>query len=115
MGVGDIIVVDQLFANFEVYAFDFLLGVLDGFDEYGVLNWDVLFPLEHFEGAFDAVAAEASYEVVFDGEEELGFARVALSCTTPPQLVVDASRFVAFRTKDEEATFIYNAVVLPLP
>ena len=91
LGVGDIVVVDQLFADFEVDAFDLLLGVLNGLHEDGVFDGHVLFPVEHFEGAFDAVAAEASYEVVFDGEEELGFTWVALSGATSAQLVVDAA------------------------
>ena len=82
MGVGDVVVVDELLADFEVDTFDFLLCVFDGLDEYGVFDWDILVPLEHFEGAFDAVAAESADELVFDGEEELGFSGVALSGAT---------------------------------
>ena len=101
MGVCYIVVIYEVFADFEVDTFDFLLGIFDGSDEDGVFDGNVLVPLEHFEGALDPVAAEASDEVVLDGEEELSFTGVALSGATAAELVVDAAGFVAFGSQNE--------------
>src|SRR3546814_10996977 len=50
-----------------------------------------------------ALGAEDAHEIVFQREEELGGARVALAAGAAATLVVDAPPLVALRADDEEA------------
>src|SRR3546814_8401923 len=50
-----------------------------------------------------ALGAEDAHEIVFQREEELGGARVALAAGAAAKLVVDAPTLVALRADDEEA------------
>ena len=58
----------------------------------------LLHPVEHL------VVAEDAHQVVFQGQEELGRAGVALAARAAAQLVVDAPTLVAFRADDVETT-----------
>src|SRR5690606_22640155 len=58
--------------------------------------------------ARDAVRAEETHQVVFEREEELRAARIALTAGTAAQLAVDAPRLVALRTDDVQATRLHH-------
>src|SRR5712675_1185271 len=87
--VHHVVVLDHVLAGIEMHALDLLLGagdrsrhpwVLDGLD------------LEAVHEPADAVGggAEDLHEVVFERDEELARARVALAAGATAELVVDA-------------------------
>src|SRR6266568_3955510 len=61
---------------------------------------------------FQASAREDAQQVVLKGKIEARGARVALAAGAPAQLVVDASRFVAFRPQDVQAAEPHHLLVL---
>src|SRR5664280_1080866 len=67
-----------------------------------MIHWHGLLDLHHFEDALDAVATEDAQDVVFCREKELRLTRIPLPPCSPPQLIVDAARFMPLGPKDEE-------------
>jgi hypothetical protein len=65
--------------------------------------------------AFDAVAAEAVNDIVFEGDIETGAAGVTLPSGAAAELVIDASGFMAFGADDMHAAKLDDLVVLLLP
>src|SRR5207237_5351703 len=56
----------------------------------------------------DAIGPEQTHQVVFEREEELRGAGIALTSRAPAQLAIDAPRLVAFRADDVQATALHD-------
>src|SRR6202022_1017622 len=63
------------------------LRALDGLGQPGVLDGLVLLHAEGVHQLRDPVAREDAHQVVFQGQVELGRARVALAARTAPELL----------------------------
>ena len=101
--VHHVVVVEQVLADVEVARLDLGLGVLDHAREQAVLDGlpfldaDAVPPLGH------AFGLEDPQQVVFEGEEELARAGVALTARAAAELVVDAPALVALRPEDVQS------------
>ena len=95
LAVEDVVVLENVLANFEVLRFDLRLRGSDrvrhhlGFDRY------VIRDVEATQEGIDHVGLEQAHQIVFQRKVELRLARVALSTRAATQLVVDTSRFMA--------------------
>ncbi len=108
--VHDVVVVEHVLAPHVVALFDALLRPLDDLVHEAVLDGFAFFHAEAVHHLGHALAAaEVAHEVVFEGEEELGRARVALAGAAAAQLAVDAARFVALGAEHEEAAELGHA------
>ena len=72
----------------------------------------VFFQPQTLDHGGDALGAEEPHHVVFQADEELGAARVALTAGAAPQLVVDAAALVAFRADDVQTAQRHDLFVL---
>ena len=89
--VHHVVVLQQTFTDAEVVLFDLLLSTLDGLGYHAVLD-DIAVLVAHLVHDFgDSVGAEQTHEVVFEGDEELGAAGVALTTGTAAQLTVNTT------------------------
>ncbi len=68
--VHHVVVLEQVFADREVLAFDLLLGALDGAGDHSVLDRDALFHSQTLHQAGDAIRAEDAHQVVFERQVE---------------------------------------------
>src|SRR5262245_4068983 len=101
--VHHVVVLEQVFADREVLRLDLLLRALDGTRHHAVLDRHALFHAELLHQTRDAVGPENPHQVVFERQVEPRRARVALTAGSTAQLVVDATRLVAFGRDDVEA------------
>ena len=85
-----------MFPGIEVEALDFLLGLLKRIGDQFVLNRLIFRDIETSHHRFDGVDGKNAHQRVFERNEKLGFARVALAAAATAQLVVDATGVVAF-------------------
>ena len=107
--VEDVVVLQRVFA---IRVMDGLDAALRGFD--GAVQQRMLQRLAFDEGLLqhagdDAGVGEEAHQVVFERNEELRAARVALAGTAPAQLAVDAARFVALGAEHEEPAELAHA------
>ena len=98
--VHDVVVFEQLFADFEVMRFDLLLRVGDGAGDHAVLDGDAFFHAEFQHQLRDPLGGEDAHQVVFQRQVESGRAGIALATGAAAQLVVDAAAFVPFGAED---------------
>ena len=69
--VHDVVVLEDVFAGFEVLSFDGLLRFLDALGDHAAFDGNALFHAEALEEVGEPLAlAEDAHEVVFKGEEE---------------------------------------------
>ena len=103
--VGDVIVFEQVLAQVEVVGLDLALGALDLAREHVALDHFAFLHAGRLQPALGALGvAEDPHQVVFERQVEAARARIALAARTAAQLVVDATRFVAFGADDVQAT-----------
>ena len=101
--VHDVVVLQDGFADTEVAALDGALGVFDAAREHFRLEAGIFVLAENAVDLLHAVAAETLDEIVFEGDEEDGFAGVALTAGTAAQLVIDTAGFVPLGAEDAQA------------
>ena len=89
--------------HLEVPGLHLLLGVLDGSGEHLGVDGGVLVHAQALHQVVHPLGAEQAHDVVLQGEEEPGLARVALTAGAAPQLVVDTAGLVALSAQDEQA------------
>ena len=104
LGVHDVVVVQQAFADAEVVFFNFLLGAFDGLGYQAVLNHLPFHVAHAVHQARDAVRSEQAHEVVFQGNEELRAAWIALTAGAAAQLAVHSARVVALGADDGQSS-----------
>ena len=102
MLIHHIVVLEQTLADTEVVRLDLLLGVLDGLRDHTGLDRFALGNLEALHDGSDALTTEKSHQVVFQRDEELRRAGVALATCAATQLAVDTAGLMTFRTDDDE-------------
>src|SRR5690606_22481236 len=98
-----IVVLQQVLADVVVARFDLLLRLLQRLVHPGVNDGLAFLEAQAAQHGVHALRPEDAHEVVFQREEELGGAGVALAARAAAQLVVDAPAFVALRAQDEKA------------
>ncbi len=114
LAIEDVVVLKNVFADFEVLRFDLRLGGSDrvrhhlGFDRY------VIRDVEATQEGIDHVGLEQAHQIVFQRQVELRLTRVALSTRAATQLVVDTSRFMALGGQNIEPAELDHFVVLSL-
>ena len=89
------IVVEQILADAKIIGFDLLLCRLDRSRQRLVRDLLSLRDAQAIEHADHPLRAEESHQIVLEGDEELGFARIALSSGTSAQLVVNTAGLMA--------------------
>ena len=97
--VHDVVVLQQLFADFEIVRFDLLLGVGDGAGNHPVLDRDAFFHAELEHQLRDPFGGEDAHQVVFQRQIEPRRARIALAAGAASELVVDTAALVPFRSR----------------
>ena len=100
--VHHVVVLEQVFARFEVLRFDGLLRGLDAVGDHARLDRHALFHAQALKQRRDPLLGEDAHQVVFKREEEARGAGIALAARASAQLVVDAARLVALGAEDEQ-------------
>ena len=101
--VHHVVVLEQMFAGFEVLAFD---GFLRGFDaarDQLRLDGNAFFHAQPLQQVRDPLLGEDAHQVIFEREVEARGAGIALAAGASAKLVVDAARLVTFGAEDEQA------------
>ena len=101
--VHDVVVFQQVLAHLEMLLLDLLLGAFQRLVDPGMDDRLALLDAQPLQHAVHALHAVDAHQVVFQRQEELGIAGVALAARTAAQLVVDAAGFVALGADDIEA------------
>ena len=110
--VHDVVVLEQVFARFEVLRFDGFLRALDALGDHLRLDGHALFHAQPLQQGADPLLGEDAHQVVFEGEIEARLAGIALAAGAAAELVVDAPRLVALGAEDEEAAGFDHLLVL---
>ena len=100
--VHDVVELEDVLAQVEVARLDLLLRLLQRLVDPGMNDRLVLLQPELGQHAVELVGAEDAHQVVFERQEELGAARVALAAGAAAQLVVDAPALVALGAEHEQ-------------
>ena len=101
--VHHIVVLQHVFTDLEVAAFQLFLSAFQRVGDHAVLDVGVLVDLQGVHQAGYPVAAEQAHQVVLKAQVEAGSARVTLTAGTAAQLVVDTAALVALGANDEQA------------
>ena len=90
LAVHDVIEIEDVFPAAVVKLLNALLGGFDRAVEPAVFESFAIFHAEAFHHVGHAVGGgEVTHQVVFEGEEELGFTGIALTGTTTAQLTIN--------------------------
>ena len=108
--VLDVVELEQVLADVEVARLDLLLRLLERLVDPGVDDRLALLQAETLEHAVETIGAEDPHQIVFQRQEELRAAGVALTAGTAAQLVVDAAGFVALGADDVEAAGLLHGL-----
>ena len=103
MLVHDVVVLQDVFTNTEVVAFNLSLGRFDEAGEHFRFDGLVFRGIDAVHDLFKAVAGKEADDVVFGGNVELRATLVPLTTGTAAQLIVDTTGFVAFGTDNVQA------------
>ena len=100
--VLDVVELEQVLADVEVARLDLLLRLLQRLVDPGMDDGLALLQAEPRQHGIEPVGAEDPHQIVFQRQEELRAAGVALTAGAAAQLVVDAPRFMALGADDVE-------------
>ena len=98
MLVHDVVILQDVFTDAEVVAFNFPLGGFDEAGEHFCFDGLIFRRIDAVHDLFEAVAGKEADNVVFGGNVELRATLVPLTTGTASQLIVDSTGFVAFGT-----------------
>ena len=107
--VHHVVILQQTLTDAEVVLLHLFLRPFDGLgnhavlDHFAVLQADSVHHIGYFFGA------EEAHQFVFEGDVELGAARVALTAGTTAQLAVNAAGVVAFGADDGQTALLLHA------
>ncbi len=113
--VGDIVVLQQLFADVEVARFDLALGVFDGAGHPGMLDRLAFRHLQAVHDGRHAVGGEDAQQRIFQRQVKTAGTIIALTPGAAAQLVVDAARLMALGADDVQTARSQNLVMHWLP
>ena len=111
--VHHVVVLEDILADVEVARLDLLLRLLQRLVDPGVDDRLVLLQAELLQHAVELVGAEDAHQVVFERQEELGAAGIALAAGTAAQLVVDAAALMPLGAEHEQAAGLERLVFEP--
>ena len=111
--VHHVVVFEQVLADVEVARLDLLLRLFQRLVDPGMDDRLVLLQPELLQHAVELVGAEDAHQVVFQRQEELGMARIALAAGAAAQLVVDAPALVPLGAEHEEAAGVERLFLEP--
>ena len=100
--VHHVVELQHVLADVEVARLDLLLRLLQRLVDPGMDDRLVLLQAELVQHAVELVGPEDAHQVVFERQEELGAAGVALAAGAAAQLVVDAAALVALGAEHEQ-------------
>src|SRR5690606_10744322 len=112
LAVENVIVLEHVLARLGVARLDLGLGVLDEARDHASGQNLRVVVVGARKQAVGHRRAEAHHELVLEREVETALSRVALTTGTSAQLVVDATRFVAFGSEDVKAADLADLVAL---
>ena len=101
--VHHVVEFEDVLAHVEVARLDLLLRLLQRLVDPGMDDRLVLLQAEPGEHAVELVGAEDAHQVVFERQEELGMAGIALAAGAAAQLVVDAPALVPLGAEHAKA------------
>src|ERR1019366_1403719 len=101
--VVDVVVLEKVFAGFEILGFDGLLGFANPVGDHLGFDGDIFFHAEAEHEVLHFLAAENAQQIVLEGEEEAGGAGIALAAGAAAKLVVDAAGLMALGGDDVQA------------
>ena len=106
-----VVVLENVFTDFEVASLYLLLSVFDGLGKHPCGNRLILHA-ELIHHILNSVAAEKSHQIIFQRDEELGLTRVSLTSGTTSQLIVNSSGLMPFRTYYAKSAQISHLLLL---
>src|SRR5262249_38050381 len=98
-----VVVLENVLADVEVARLDLLLRLLERLVDPGMNDGLVLLEPELLQHAVELAGAEDAHQVVFERQEELGAARIALTTGAAAKLVVDTAALVPLGAEHEQA------------
>src|SRR6185437_1118906 len=112
--VHHVVVIEQPLAGLEVLQLDALLRSLDRPGDERVRQHLAVLGAETVHQAGDALGAEHAHQVVFERQEELRRAGIALAAGPSAELPVDAARLVPLRPDDVQPPDLHDVDLLPV-
>ena len=100
--VHHVVVLEDVLADVEVARLDLLLRLFQRLVDPGMDDRLALLQAELGQHAVELVRTEDAHQIVFERQEELGTAGIALTAGAAAQLVVDAAAFVALGAEHEQ-------------
>ena len=100
--VHHVVELEQVLADVEVARLDLLLRLLQRLVDPGMDDRLVLLEAEPLQHRVELVRPEDAHQIVFEREEELGMAGIALAAGAAAQLVVDAPALVPLGAEHEQ-------------
>src|SRR5437867_813514 len=110
--VHDVVIFEHVFAVREVLAFNPLLGILDLLRDKARFDGNTFFHSQALHDPGDPVGSENPHQIIFKRHVKTRRARIPLTARSSTQLIVDAPRFVPFRTDDVKPAQLNNFFVL---
>ena len=111
--VHHVVELQQVLADVEVARLHLLLRLLQRLVDPGMDDRLVLLEAEPLQHGVELVGPEDAHEVVFERQEELGMAGVALAAGAAAQLVVDPAALVALGAEHEQAAGVERLLLEP--
>ena len=107
--VHHVVVFERAFAGLEVVLLDAFLRGLNGAVEQRVLQLLAFLKADAFHDLHDAIGAEEAHQVVFEGDEKVRGARIALTRAAAAQLAVNAAGLMPLGGQHMQATEVGDA------
>src|SRR5262249_23716559 len=108
-----VVVVEQTFARLEMLELDALLRALDRPRDERMREDLALLRSHAVHERGDALGPEETHQVVFERQEELRRAGIALTPRTPAELTIDSARLVSLRPDDVQTAVLDDVDLLP--
>ena len=103
LNVHYVVVLNDVFSDTEISAFDRSLRVFYRTGKHFRLKRRVLFDFESIVNTFKSFAAETLCKIVLKRNEEKRATGITLTSASTAELVIDTSRFVSLRTENEKS------------
>src|SRR5258708_7546764 len=101
--VEDVVVFEDVFANFKVARFDLLLRLLQRLVDPGMRDGFAGLETETRQDGVHSIGPKYAHQVVLETQEEFRCTRVSLTAGASTELIVDPPALVTFCSDDVEA------------
>src|SRR5205807_275954 len=107
-----VVILQDVFAGFKMLALNGLLSSLNAAADQARFNGHALFHAQLLQKRGNPGARKDAHKIIFQREEETRRTGIALTSRAPPELVINASRLMAFRAQNMQTAHAHHLFVL---